>query len=168
MKYLFANTYKIYKKNIVQNYFSYQACGLVFKNESAQVFSVSFVKCFRTFILCSIWYFIKSVVNLSNIILLLMFVKQSWRVLPKLSSIYFLRKLSEKLIFLTYVCASSAGKNVSFSENFVYVLNEWSLIPALTIFCLLHSPAAAVHSWIALLKKFYQIHRKNPGVVSLF
>ena len=28
------------------------------------------------------------------------------------------------------MCASSAGRNVSFSENFVYILNEWSLIPS--------------------------------------
>ena len=41
-------------------------------------------------------------------------------------------KFSEKLTFLspdshTYVCGSG-GKNVSFSENFAYVLNKWFLV----------------------------------------
>ena len=38
-------------------------------------------------------------------------------------------KFSEKLTFLTHwLCADQVIRNVSFSENFTYVLNKWSPI----------------------------------------
>ena len=43
---------------------------------------------------------------------------------PKGSFIYYVRKFSKKLLFLTRPCANQGVTNISFSENFAYVLNE--------------------------------------------
>ena len=44
-------------------------------------------------------------------------------------------KYSEKLIFLTpSYCAYQGVRNVSFSENFAHVLNEWSLMMIMNCF----------------------------------
>ena len=41
-------------------------------------------------------------------------------------------KFTEKLAFLTPWCAYQGVINVSFSENFAYVLNGWDLISVIT------------------------------------
>ena len=50
----------------------------------------------------------------------------------------------------TYVCVSG-GINVSFSENFAYTLNEWSLINELGTACAILDPKAMLVVWLNIL-----------------
>ena len=61
-------------------------------------------------------------------------LSRSFTVAAKGPSIKYVHKLSEKLTFLPPWYAHVRVRNVSFSENFAFVLNGWPPIPPISIF----------------------------------
>ena len=71
-------------------------------------------------------------INPRSWMVLNMYKKKNFRSLDKGSLIYYVRKIFRKTnisytLIRTHLCAYQGVRNVSFSENFANVINEWSL-----------------------------------------